>query len=513
MNALLLTLALLQPSTLDADGWTVLTPSADSRTIYVSSSTGNDANSGLTEAAPLKTIAKAFTIARDGYPDFVLLKRGDTFSEGRLSWYKGGRSATDPLVVTSYGTGERPILSAMGFLYWGPNGGPTQMLDFLTFSGLQFRADWENNQTSTPHTNAFLFGGGLNSFLIEDCLFSGYREAVQIDFIAGGMPVSNVTIRRNTFFDDSAQGVLSFGANGITIEENIFDRIGWKLGQTNIFRHGVYVKQATHCKIVGNIFARCSNFGSKLSCDLPGGFTDFEVANNMYYNCTISLDHSQGSTGDVQTTFTHQRGLIKDNVITEVARTFETGVKQDIGAWVLNTKDVEWASNLFVHKPPFAGNPLFTWREHHENISVHDTIVYDWNLLGPGSPRIIPQDYLESNASVITNYTLTNNELDTPASNYADPTRTVGSYYASIGGTNDPVAFATAIRVQCKDNWNPTFTADAVNDYIRAGFLKAIPIPNPDPVPVPDPPPTTYFSRLESALISAAKAFITEMEK
>ncbi len=451
-------------------GWTVLTPSADSRLIYVSSSTGNDSNNGLSETAPIKTIAKAFTIAREDFPDFVMLKRGDVFNEGRLSWYKGGRSATEPMVVTSYGSGDRPILEATGFLYWGPNGGPTMSLDFLSFVGLQFKADWENNQTSTPHTNAFLFGGGLNSFLIEDCCFSGWREAVQIDYSAGGQPVNGVKVRRCQFYDNAAQGVLSYRASGITIEENIFDRIGWKLGQANIFRHGIYIKEAKNCTITGNIFSRCSNFGSKLSADVPGSFTDFVVMNNLYYNNGISLDHSQGSTGDVQTTFTHERGLIKGNVFTEIGRTFETGVVQDMGAWLLNTKDVEWDSNIFAHKPAFAGNQLLMWREHHENISVHNTIVFDWQL--GGLPRITPQDYLQNNVQVINGYTLANNELDLPAASYVDPSLTVGKYYASIGGTNDAVAFLTTARGRSKENWSPQFTAKAVNAYIRAGFTK-----------------------------------------
>src|SRR6266478_3333053 len=56
---------------LDANGWTLVTPSPDSRIIYVSSSTGNDANSGLSRFAPLKTIAKGESLLRDGMPDWL----------------------------------------------------------------------------------------------------------------------------------------------------------------------------------------------------------------------------------------------------------------------------------------------------------------------------------------------------------------------------------------------------------------------------------------------------------
>src|SRR4051812_9806809 len=42
--------------TRDANGWTQVTPSSDSRVVYVSSSSGNDANDGLTEATAKATI-------------------------------------------------------------------------------------------------------------------------------------------------------------------------------------------------------------------------------------------------------------------------------------------------------------------------------------------------------------------------------------------------------------------------------------------------------------------------
>ena len=73
-----------QPVPIADRGWTEISTSADSRLVFVSSSSGSDTNSGLDELSPVKTIAKAFSIVRDGYPDHVLLKRGDTFTEGRL---------------------------------------------------------------------------------------------------------------------------------------------------------------------------------------------------------------------------------------------------------------------------------------------------------------------------------------------------------------------------------------------------------------------------------------------
>ena len=43
----------------NAEGWTVVEPSADSQIVYVSSTQGNDANDGLSALTPKKTIGAA----------------------------------------------------------------------------------------------------------------------------------------------------------------------------------------------------------------------------------------------------------------------------------------------------------------------------------------------------------------------------------------------------------------------------------------------------------------------
>ena len=63
---------------LDAQGWTII-PTAGGRTIYVSSSTGNDANDGLSEGSPKATVQAGLNLMRNDQPDWCFLKRGDTF--------------------------------------------------------------------------------------------------------------------------------------------------------------------------------------------------------------------------------------------------------------------------------------------------------------------------------------------------------------------------------------------------------------------------------------------------
>ncbi len=70
--------------------------------IYVSSSTGNDKNNGLSTSAPVKTIARANEIASSG--DGILLKRGDMWRESVYA--KSG------LTYSAYGEGPKPFINA-----------------------------------------------------------------------------------------------------------------------------------------------------------------------------------------------------------------------------------------------------------------------------------------------------------------------------------------------------------------------------------------------------------------
>ena len=124
-------------------GFTELKPSVDSRIIHVSSSQGNDANSGEDEANPVQSIARGKTLLRDGFPDWLVLRKGDTWYEGLGQWRKSGRSASEPMVVYSYGASNtRPLLKTgtnNGLTTDGSGGSPLSM-NYLVFKGIHFYA-------------------------------------------------------------------------------------------------------------------------------------------------------------------------------------------------------------------------------------------------------------------------------------------------------------------------------------------------------------------------------------
>ena len=98
---------------LDAAGWTVVDPSADTRTVYVSSSEGDNSNTGLTPDDPVQTLRKGKSLIRNHSSDWLLLKRGDVWHESFGQWTKSGRSADQPIVIGAYGSGtERPWIQS-----------------------------------------------------------------------------------------------------------------------------------------------------------------------------------------------------------------------------------------------------------------------------------------------------------------------------------------------------------------------------------------------------------------
>ncbi len=88
---------------------------------------------------------------------------------------------------------------------------------------------------------------------------------------------------------------------------------------------------------------------------------------------------------------------------------------------------------------------------------------------------------------------------------FPDSSVSVASYNASIGGADSIDAFLSGARSESSQDWQPQYTAAAVNTYMRAGFSMAgptaptqshipapasTPAPTPTPAPAPTPAPT-----------------------
>jgi hypothetical protein len=238
----------------DADDfpWTELAPSDDSLMIYVSSSEGDDGNDCLSEDNPCATLMHAETLLRDGYPDWLLLRRGDVwyepFSDGwSFSWTKSGRNADEPLVVTSYGDdGPRPLIKAgqeHGFHRHQGND-----VHDLALVDIHFEAHTKNplsDEYAGPEAREFQSGfrwtgdGNVQRILVEGCKFEYFGSNFAMH-PGGTGTFTDVSIRGNVFYSawtgsaaDYSQGVYADRIDGLLIEGNVFDRNGGLIGFTD----------------------------------------------------------------------------------------------------------------------------------------------------------------------------------------------------------------------------------------------------------------------------------------
>jgi hypothetical protein len=526
-----------------SEGWTDLLAMyqhpdlyKDSRIIYVSSSAGNDATAkaytvgdpavGADPFMPagavsaFKSIDAAASLMRDGYPDVLLFRRGDTFTTGIGQWKSSGRSSQEPQIIASYGPGStRPTFVLTGGLFFSTSGGggsPAFVGNFIV-ADLHARQDSKDPASSsfraglggTPLINVKRAGSDI---LFEDLLL----EFGQINFEAdnaGG--VVDLTIRRSIIVDNystnsHAQGIYADGLNGLLIEDCLLDHNGWYDGvsgaEPTIYNHNLYMQTGnTNVIIRGSISARASSHGLQFR---PGGIME----NNLFLDNSISAFISSAG------------GIVRRNVVIG-GRNMDSSTPRGWGLSTQSVSSVEMYDNIVAaknagvgsayaysidsnedcgaHSVDFHGNVAYGWSGPALRIAATDECtdaveVHDNKLASTAGGEVISKT--RSSVSIGT-YSFSNNAYysadnaanwfqngssdlsfltwatavgdlgsSTGLPSFPDPTRTVASYHSAIGGTATVAAFLAQARLQSKWNWRPQYTADAVNRYIREGF-------------------------------------------
>src|SRR6185436_17704934 len=270
---------------------------------------------GLSASSPVKTIEYAKKLLRDGMPDWLLLRRGDSWSgEGLGSWTKSGRSAQEPMLISAYGTGARPLIKTGAYHGFYTQNGAVNNLDLI---GIHFYAD-SRDPNSPSYVGA---DGGIgirllapsDQILIEDCEIDSYMTNISISADLG--PISNVTLRRSVVTDayvtsGHSQGAFFGGINGLTIEGNVFDHNGWNENVAGAmptkFNHNIYVVSNNKNVVVkDNIIANASSHGLTAR---SGG----KISGNIFINNAIGM--SFGFNNGSEETPGGVSGFIKDNI-------------------------------------------------------------------------------------------------------------------------------------------------------------------------------------------------------
>ena len=439
------------------EGFTDLQPSEDSRVIYVSNSDGDDANDGLSEDAPVRSVAAGLDKLRNGYPDWVLFKRGDVWDEGFGGWeYGGGRSPTERMVIGAYGDGERPRFEFQGtnILKHGGINGPAESnnLAFVSLhcNGVQHDISQGNTQGASPSCINWLRPAA--DVLFEDVRFQYCNVVIQAE-----IPGSVLRWRffRSQFLDSYAtdgehvECMYLYDVTSFAIEESMFDLCGWHPevpeAIPTIYNHAIYwqkdsptdglvrgniimrgashgVQMRSSGRVIGNVFARNAIQGF-LSDDTPEGEVYGEAIGNIFVESEDTLPregHPADGSADVP-----------------------RGWGWELLTGQLDTTRFVMKDNIFSHCN--ATGTCSTVQAAVGMAEITGNIVWDWKSTVSG-------------------------DLKESAGPFKDPDRTLASYNASLGGDESFEAFAAEIRRQSKTNWRTQYAADAVIGYFQEGF-------------------------------------------
>jgi hypothetical protein len=412
------------------NGWTVFEKSPDTHIIYVSSSTGSDINDGLTPGTAVQTIAAGSALLRNGYPDWLLLKRGDTWHEGFSNWKKSGRSATAPLVIASYGPSSvRPLLDTTQPIY-AQSATPGEIPSYVAIVGMNFYAG-ERDPNSPEYVAGtegdsgirWLGGGNL---LIEDTVIRFYRTGITISPV-NTPTLPNIKIRRSIIADSyintaHSQGLFVDGVDGLLIEDNVFDHNGWNdnaaVGKETVFNHNIYSEPGNqNVTIRNNIIARASSHGLQAR----GGGT---ISDNLFFRDAVGMSFGLVNGGD-NAKIGGVEGIISNNVYLE-SKNIGTSIR-GYALEITNTKPggtTAFRNNIIAHVTSGAasdaiqigyGQPL----DPNSAIGVNDlsivgNTIYEWPPVYI-SPNLVPGG---TGYTALKNLSFTNNDFQYLTSQY-----------------------------------------------------------------------------------------------
>jgi hypothetical protein len=507
-------------------GWTALSPSRDTRVVYVSSSTGDDRNDGRTTASPKRTIAAAKALLRDRSPDWLLLLRGDTWDEALGQWTKSGRSPQEPMVVAGYGSSpERPLLRTGtddGVTTLGSGGAPPTT-ENVSFVGLAFVSNGYDGSGSATAGARILRPS--KHLLFEDCRFEAYHTNLVLQGVEGRH--EDLRLRRCVVVDAYArhsannghpQGLYAFAVDGLLVEECVFDHNGWSSkvpgAGPDMFCHDLYIDNGnTGVTVRGNIIANASSHGMQLRCG--GTATD-----NLFLGNAIALSVGGGVSPEPAGV----TAVVTDNVILE-GKDIDASLPRGWGLWLGNIASGQVTGNVVAHnangRRPFA---LTLAGDEDRGIGVHElrvsgNVFYDWGgpILVEGDAHQLSGIALDGNdvqeprlellvdvddADGLAGLTWSNNRChgrsprgdaclriggsarprtqwpdsladlapDAEPAAYPEPQRDAPSYCHSLGRDASSTSLVEQARAQSKSRWLPELTAAAVNRFVREGF-------------------------------------------
>jgi hypothetical protein len=223
-------------------------------TYYVSSSDGNDGNSGLTEDLAWATFnGNVNNTSKFTADDTVKFKCGDTFNDAGDWEFRSTGTSSGYITLTSYGTGAKPIFSI-------PNNNTTGLLvngrNYIIFDGIDFQdgmvdkiklqlmsatncivrnCDFSGNVTDHALR---VYGGSCENLTIDNCTFTdaGHLDVIRI-YATTPEAINNITVSNCTIVGTAGNGIYiycdesindaGYKPQNITIDNNSISDTGY----------------------------------------------------------------------------------------------------------------------------------------------------------------------------------------------------------------------------------------------------------------------------------------------
>jgi hypothetical protein len=327
----------------DSDSfWTQFTPSTDTRLIFVSESEGNNSNSGLTPNQPVKTLAKGYSLLRDEAPDWMLLKRGDTWNESLPGWNKSGRSESEMMVVGGYGdTNERPQIRPDGSSHGMMSSG-TNTIQHIAFVGFHLEPA-QRSVDQSPIGIRWLHQA--DNILFEDVLVKGFKDNFVFQEYPPSNSISNIRLNGCILLDSwndqgHSQGLFASDLDGLIIENCVFDSNGFSTErgvQPTWFNHNAYIQhKCLNVVVKNNIFARGAATGIQLR---PGGV----LQDNLFIKNPVSF--MLGFGGQYATEGGISADARRNTVMYGVG--LDDNTPRAFGAVITNARSANVSDNIF----------------------------------------------------------------------------------------------------------------------------------------------------------------------
>lgn len=383
------------------DFWTRFVPSTDTRLIFVSNSEGSDNNSGTSPEQPVKSLDRAYELLRDGYPDWMLLKRGDTWYESLPRWSKSGRDVDEKLVVGAYGeSSDRPQIRPDGGNN-GINGFGDDTVNHVAFVGFHLEP---NSRTSDQGGKGISWLKDAEDILFEDLYIDGFKDNMTLQAHGEGVSLREFRVNGCVVVDawsngSHSQGLFASGVDGLVIENSVFDHNGWNLdmgAQPTIFNHNIYIQNSSDNVIFRNsISSDASSHGIQMR---PGG----TMQGNLFISNPLAMQLGGGSSPNPGGVV----GLVENNAVL-YGRDINENSPRGFGLNVSNIREANIFSNYFHistagsnHYPlSFGGEDVML-----KNIDVSNNIILGWH----GAVRLLGPD---DSTAVVENISIANNRI------------------------------------------------------------------------------------------------------